>query len=124
MSKVKSWRLNTTKNDHHSIENSLKLMMFGALLLTAGLHSTEAQADCTSPTATAGTWEYFTSAKQFRYCDGTDWISRTTGLKQDFGDGTSARLYIFASSTCPTGAQQVGVTGPSDEVSLCFEYNE
>ncbi len=48
-------------------------MFVGLLLLWPG----SARADCTSPAATAGTIEYFstTDEKVHRYCDGTNWTS-------------------------------------------------
>ena len=65
-----------------NIRKNTHLMAITSLMACAVLTGTlakPAHAACSSPTALAGTLEWFSGTTEFKYCDGTNWLSMAGG---------------------------------------------
>ena len=59
------------------------------------LYSSLAFADCADPVGTAGEREYFTADHDYKFCDGTDWVSMiATSAPSGGGGGSSGDSYF------------------------------
>lgn len=69
--------------------NKFSLVLFLSLVLNISF------ANCTSPTATSGALEYFSTDKTHKFCNGTDWISiKKGGIKEEKVHDFSGEIYV------------------------------
>jgi hypothetical protein len=104
------------------------LLMASSVILTTVIPNT-ASAACTSPTATVGAMEYFTSENRFLYCDGARWVMDAAYLSMsgtNYGDTIDTIIYISPfEDECDSGGLVLG----SDEsnsgsfATLCIIIN-
>ena len=123
--------LSDKMNNWKFIKNSKKLLKSKSLvagtslLISSAAVSTSSYAQCTSPTASAGTWQYFTTENAFLYCDGSNWVLEATELSASTSATLDHSMTIVKGSSCPSGTTKVVEdTDGSSSASLCYNAIE